>query len=164
MTLKVKKITIKSMFLYEKLLHTKIIIIYLFVFIAFGRVADASDTVLLVLGDSRPGTFNEQFMLTAAIIEDAVQFTVERHKHISAVIMTGDYVSTGNSVTDWEEWRAANAAAFNYRVYPCIGNHDDGPDPYCILDRCYPNYNYYQTFHKPEWYSADINNVHLISL
>jgi hypothetical protein len=124
---------------------------------------------LLVLGDSRSGSGNRNFQKTEEIIVDAIEYTKKNYDTLVGIVMTGDNVSSARNAGEWERWREANDRAFNYPVYPCIGNHDDEPDdcpwwfPLCESKRYY-NWNYYQTFKVERWWSVDIEGLHLVAL
>lgn len=124
---------------------------------------------LIVLGDSRSDFGNKNFQRTEAIINDAIEYTEGNYDELVGIVMTGDYVNSGKNVDEWERWREVNERAFEYPIYPCIGNHDDEHTdcPWwsvsCEIDSYY-NWNYYQTFGVERWWSVDIEGLHLVSL
>lgn len=124
---------------------------------------------LIVLGDSRSDFGNKNFQRTEAIINDAIEYTEGNYNELVGIVMTGDYVNSGKNVNEWERWREVNERAFEYPIFPCIGNHDDEHTdcPWwsvsCEMDAYY-NWNYYQTFGVERWWSVDIEELHLVSL
>ena len=132
--------------------------------------------VFIVIGDSRSGFGNEDFEMTENIINDAIDYTLVNYGVIDGIIMTGDYVNSGKNDDEWILWYEANENAFDYPVYPNIGNHDDERlscnlleplgeigDFFCYFFK-YPTTNYYQVFQKPDWYFVDIGPIHLVSI
>lgn len=124
---------------------------------------------LIVLGDSRSGSGNENFQRTSEIINDAIEYTEKNYDELIGIIMTGDYVNKRKNVDEWEKWREASEKVFKYPVYPCIGNHDvepaDCPRLFPLCEKkLYYDWNYYQTFKVERWWSIDIENIHLVSL
>ncbi len=153
------------------------IIIYIITTAVFtANLSFAADSTFIVIGDSRSGDFNRNYFLTREIIEDAVSYTSSKYGNLAGIIMTGDFVNSGEDEDEWNNWITANEKALNYPVYPCIGNHDDehlncsnlyypdntGELP-CYLMQYYTT-SYYKSFQVLEWYSADINNLHIISI
>jgi len=124
---------------------------------------------LIVLGDSRSGAGNKHFQKTREIINDAIEYTENNYDELIGIVMTGDYVSSGRNVDEWDKWREANEIVFKYPIYPCIGNHDDENTdcPWwsirCEIDKYY-DWNYYHTFNMWRWWSEDIEGLHLIAL
>jgi 3',5'-cyclic AMP phosphodiesterase CpdA len=117
---------------------------------------------LILVGDCRQSSGNENYVLAEKIINDAIQYvqdTAQPPSELQGIILTGDYVLHGKDPAGWETFRTAYSAAFEYPLYPCLGNHDTQ-----VFNPAYTCWNYYDTFHKPRWYSADIGNVHLVSL
>ncbi len=94
--------------------------------------------------------------MTERIINDAITYT-ESHYTLAGIIMTGDYVNNGGNEQQWADFRRANEQAFEYPIYPCPGNHDTG-----AVSLLYREWNYYETFTVPRWYSVDIENLHLV--
>ena len=144
--------------------------------IMFAGESCISGAAIIIVGDSRRDGLNADYLLTRLIVENAVRFTLSEYGDISAIIMTGDYVESGEDDIAWKDWKEANREAFNYPVYPCIGNHDDektecsglyfsgeAGELICYFMRYYLT-NYYKTFQLPEWYSVDIDNIHIVSL
>ena len=124
---------------------------------------------LIVLGDSRSGSGNEYFQKTEEIITDAIKYTESNYDELIGIVMTGDYVSSGKDPNEWERWKEVNEQAFEYPIYPCIGNHDDEstdcPWWFLLCEKlAYTNWNYYQTFSVQKWWSVNIEGLHLISL
>lgn len=124
---------------------------------------------LIVLGDLRSGAGNENFQKTEGIVKDAIHYTEQNYDEIRGIIMTGDYVSNSDSIDEWERFREVTEDAFQYPVYPCLGNHDDGPADYpqwfpFFERRLYYDWDYYQTFNVERWWSADIDDLHLVAL
>ena len=119
---------------------------------------------LMAIGDSRNGEFNEDFHKTKIIIDDAIGYMTSNYDTLDVIIMTGDYVNSGGNEDQWTDWRLANDAAFEYPIYPCIGNHDDEPKdrPWWlfVLDIIdYYSWNYYTIFDVERWYSVDVGNM-----
>jgi len=117
---------------------------------------------LLLLGDCRQASANENHVLAGKIINDAIQYvqdTTQPPSELQGIILTGDYVSNGSDPAGWETFRTAYTSTFTYPLYPCPGNHDTE-----LFDLAYKRWNYYETFMKPRWYSVDIGNIHLVSL
>ncbi len=117
---------------------------------------------LILVGDCRQASGNENHVLAEKIINDAIQYvqdTTQPPSELQGIILTGDYVSRGKDPAGWDTFRSAYSSAFEYPLYPCLGNHDTE-----ALDLTYKHWNYYDTFQKPRWYSADIGDIHLVSL
>ena len=124
---------------------------------------------LIVRGDSQPGFGNEDYRMTRAIINDAIEYAESHCNDLRGIIMTGDYVRSGKNSDEWEEWLAAHEVALKYPVYPCIGNHDDEHSdcPWWSLSceiESFTETNYYQVFKMWRWWSVDIEELHLVAL
>jgi hypothetical protein len=117
---------------------------------------------LILVGDCRQASGNENHLLAEKIINDAIQYVKDNAQppaDLQGIILTGDYVSRGSDPEGWDSFLSAYSAAFDYQLYPCLGNHDTE-----VFDLAYKRWNYYKTFQRPRWYSTDIGNVHLVSL
>jgi len=128
------------------------------------------DTIFLVTGDSRRGDLNTELKMTQLINDDGINYTLSRFGRIDGIFMTGDFVESGKKDKQWEEWIKAINKSFRYPIYPCIGNHDDehlkcGWLPhYECYQLQYIFTNYYKTFGFADWYSTDVNNIHIVSI
>ena len=111
---------------------------------------------LLVLGDCRNGSGNEDFRMTQQIIEDAVSYAAKGND-LRGIILTGDYVTNSANEQEWGKFKNAYQKAFAYPVYPCPGNHDRG-------GLFYGTWSYYDFFSVPRWYSKNIEGIHLVAL
>jgi len=132
------------------------------IFFLFFHFSYSWSDELILVGDCRQASGNENHVLAEKIINDAIQYVQDNSQppsELQGIILTGDYVSRGKDPAGWESFRSAYSAAFEYPLYPCLGNHDTE-----VFDLAYKRWNYYETFQKPRWYSVDIGNVHLISL
>ena len=124
---------------------------------------------MIAIGDSRSGGGNKDFKKTEKIINDAIEYTEANYDELVGIAMVGDYVNSGKYVDEWERWREVNERAFEYPIYPCLGNHDDEHTDCswwslsCEINS-YLNWNYYQTFDVWRWWSTDIEGLHLVSL
>ncbi|MDD2666908.1 MAG: metallophosphoesterase [Methanocellales archaeon] len=88
---------------------------------------------------------------------------IERHKlvadriaeeeNISFVLHTGDLVTFGSYLEEWNGFfDAGEAMLANTTIYPVLGNHEDN------------HTNYYDAFGVPEWYSFNCGNTHFTFL
>jgi predicted phosphodiesterase len=145
-----------------KTIHLSLIIVL--------TVASASHGYeLIIIGDSRSGAGNEYFQRTRHVITDAIEYTERNYDNLIGIVMTGDYVKSGKNDDQWTAWIEANARAFDYPLYPCVGNHDDENTPCEWWDTgceqaAYFTWNYYRTFAVDRWWSADVEGLHLISV
>ena len=136
-----------------------ILIVSTFVFL-HGPYCWSAEFILL--GDCRQAAGNENHVLAEKIMSDAIRYvkdTAQPPSDLQGIILTGDFVSQGNNPAGWETFRAAYKPAFEYPLYPCLGNHDVE-----VFDPVYKSWNYYETFQKPRWYSVDSGGMHLVSL
>ena len=137
--------------------------------IALMGLAPCYGFELIILGDSRSGEGNRDFQKTRQVINDAIAYTEDTYDDLVGIVMTGDYVSSGTSDEEWNAWIDANEGAFDYPVYPCLGNHDDESsgcewwDLSCE-NAAYLESNYYRAFNVDRWWSTDIEGIHLVSL
>ena len=143
--------------------------ILLSAFIVLTVLSPCHGFELIILGDARSGAGNEDFQKTRQVINDAIEYTENNYGNLVGIVMTGDYVSSGKSLEEWSAWTDANARAFDYPIYPCIGNHDDERtgcewwDLSCEKASYY-EWNYYHTFDVERWWSRDIEGLHVVSL
>lgn len=138
-------------------------------FLVFIWLSPCLGYELIVLGDLRSGAGNENFQKTEGVVNDAINYTEQNYDEMRGIIMTGDYVSSSNSIEEWERFREVTGEGFQYPVYPCLGNHDDEPADYpqwfpFIENMLYYDWNYYQTFNVERWWSADIDDLHVVAL
>ena len=97
-----------------------------FFFLFFYFTCAWSDELILV-GDCRQASGNENHALAEKIINDAIQYVQDNTQppsELQGIILTGDYVSSGKNPAGWQTFRSAYSAAFEYPLYPCLGNHD----------------------------------------
>jgi hypothetical protein len=124
---------------------------------------------LILIGDSRAGVGNEFYQRARLVINDAIAYTERTYDNLIGIVMTGDYVKSGKNSDEWEDWVDAHARAFDYPIYPCVGNHDD-EDAVCewwdtaCEQEAYYAWNYYKTFNVERWWSEDVEGLHLISI
>ncbi len=124
---------------------------------------------LIVIGDSRAGVGNEFYQKARQIINDAIAYTERNYDNLVGIVMTGDYVKSGKNAWEWDAWIDANEKAFDYPIYPCVGNHDDEDavcewwDTHCEQEAYY-TWNYYATFQVERWWSEDVEGLHVISI
>jgi len=144
----------------------KICLSVLFVLIA---VSTSHGFELILIGDSRAGAGNEYYQKARHIINDAIAYTERNYENLIGIVMTGVYVKSGKNYEEWAAWVDANARAFDYPIYPCVGNHDD-EDAACewwdvaCEQEAYYTWNYYNTLKVERWWSDDVEGLHLISI
>ncbi len=128
------------------------------------------DKVFIITGDSRTGDWNEENLITKIVIEKSMNYTLARYGKIDGILLTGDYVGSGRKDKDWVQWIDSMGKSFDYPLFPCIGNHDDEhlkcgllPSVLCYETLVYST-NYYKTFKRKDWWSEDVDDIHIISL
>jgi len=114
----------------------------------FRTYGDGSYT-FIVYGDTR-----EQIPLfTQMERHKLVADRIAGEKNVSFVLHTGDFVTFGNDLEEWNDFfDAGRAMLANTTIYPVLGNHEDN------------HTNYYDAFGVPEWYSFDCGNAHFTIL
>jgi hypothetical protein len=106
---------------------------------SYSQLGDISNaTIFVVYGDSRSNP-----EVHRQVVEEISSCQPE------FVLHTGDFVDSGDSVAEWEEFREITQGL---RIYPTVGNHD------------YPLENYFAIFNVSSYYSFDYNYLHIVSL
>ena len=103
----------------------------------------------IVYGDTREQTGLFTQMERHKLVADRIA----EEKNISFVIHTGDLVSSGSDLNEWNDFfNAGQAMLANTTIYPVLGNHEDN------------HTNYYDAFKLPAWHSFDCGNAHFTML
>ena len=101
--------------------------------------------VFAVVGDDRSG-YDVRRSISLAILDAGASF----------VLHTGDLVSTGGELSQWERWFESHRELLSHTVMmPAIGNHEENAP------------EYFEQFALPgneQWYSFDYGNVHFVAL
>ncbi|MGE5197752.1 MAG: metallophosphoesterase family protein [Deltaproteobacteria bacterium] len=123
----------------------KILAVFLFAWFILGRSIAAAGETVVIYGDSR----------TNPAIHRQIIKAILRVKP-SAVFHLGDFVNNGSSRKEWAEFNRIASGLLNaVKLYPAVGNHEEGSDLF------------FQIFKLPDnrsWYSVDCAGMHFIVL